>query len=173
MAPPDFPAVRGGPPHPPPRQRQLSQNDVDIEVEARLAGERSRDAQRDIDDLWREVNGIKTGQVAMQADVAAIKKAVEEKKSHKIAWISGGALVLAAAIGGAATLASDFLKTARTQSASSGAAGAASALPALEARYREGFKDGSRAIVDEQLARLQANPQPLGTTIVARAAKTR
>lgn len=188
MAPPDVPGVRGMPLPPPFRERQASQHDervpsqhdVDVEVEARLAAERSRDAKRDIDDLWseldavkREVVGVKTVQITMGSDIAAIKKAVEEKKSHKLAWISAGAVVLAAAVGGAFSFASDFLKTAREQSASAGAAGAASAIPAGEARYREGFRDGSKAIIDEQLARLQANPPPLGATVVASAPKTR
>ena len=35
------------------------------------------------------------------------------------------------------------------------------ALPSTEATYREGFRAGARATIDEQLARLQANPQPI------------
>ena len=36
-----------------------------------------------------------------------------------------------------------------------------SATPSTESTYREGFRAGAKSVVDEQLARLQANPPPL------------
>jgi hypothetical protein len=48
-----------------------------------------------------------------------------------------------------------------------------SAQPPTEATYDNGFKAGAKAAVDEQLRRLEANPQPIGATRIAGRPPTR
>lgn len=86
-----------------------------------------------------------------------------KKRNRRIKWLAVtiGLPVLVAIAGSGAAAWTQILVQSRAQARAVATQTVQSAAPSTEGAYGQGFKDGSKAVVDEQLARLQSNPAPI------------
>lgn len=143
-----------------------------------LARERAQDAKDQLHHVWQRLDEISaklnafdirlTGFESIATGIQATKTQKFEHKKLIIGLASG---LLTAIVVGYFQLRSAMISAAVTQAGGKATNVTQNGLRSTEGAYNNGFADGAKAAVDEQLARLQANPPPIQKALVVKPPK--
>ena len=166
MTPPNYPGT-----HIPMREKAHSESEVTPRTEhfMQVVHQAEEQRQSDISEVRKQISEMRPVIDRMSRHMdAAERREIEietsrKKRNTRIKWavVTIGAPVLVAVVGSGAAAWTQILVQSRAQASAVAAHAAQSAQPSTEDTYRAGFAAGSKAVVDEQLARLQANPSPI------------
>jgi len=164
--------------HVPMREKAHSESEVTPRTEhfMQVVHQAEEQRQSDISEVRKQISEMRPviDRMSKHMDAAEAKdlalETAHKKRNTRIKWlvVTVGAPVLVAIAGSGAAAWTQILVQSRAQASAVATHTVQSVQPSTEDTYRAGLRDGAKLVVDEQLARLQANPQPLRVTDVSR-----